>query len=172
MTILELNANSFYCALSNIHNIYYGTIYPLELFIKMCIEVASSNKNINIKKLEILVHLYSSLSGRKYFGNKFDLKNLEYIQTIWYTLQCYFYKLDIKSIQEKILTIMDQIQENEKYNENDYLNFCDDSKSMMDVINAFNDFSKFGYLINLQKYYEREDDKGEIFHIVRLHFEK
>lgn len=164
---LTINANVFYVILNEITD--KDNKFDLELFGKTAEILATSNPNINPKKMLVLFGLYSSEKGMEYFGEKFDLKNLEYVDLFLHTLQVYLHKLDLDVIREMYLEHQETVRETNS--EGYYLDYCNFSKKMVDLITKMNERTTLGYIINQTKYSSREID-GEEHHHVTLSFDK
>lgn len=166
MMNLTINANVFYSILNEITD--EDNKFDVELFGKTAERLASCNPNINVKKMLVLFGLYSSEKGMEYFGEKFDLKNLEYIELLLHSLQVYLYQLDLDVIREMYLERQETVRETNS--EGDYLDYCNFSKKIVDIITKMNERTKLGYIINQTKYTSREID-GEDHHFVTLSFD-
>lgn len=167
MMNLTINANVFYCILNEITD--EDNKFDVELFGKTAERLASCNPNINVKKMLVLFRLYSSEKGAEHFGEKFDVKNIEYVDMLFAILQVYFSKLDLDVIREMYLKHQEDRREN--VSEGDYLGYCNLSKKIVDFITKMNERTKLGYIINQTKYTSREID-GEEHHFATLSFDK
>ena len=150
---LEVSAGAFYLLLKEIFSSPYSQFYPKDLFNEIKNTVLNGNEN-DIKKFDMMTKLYSNENyiTKKKISDIYEINNREFINIMWIILHLYLFKIDKNIIMEKCCEYMENKSNFD--NENEYLNYCNNIKAVMEIINVFNERIKLGYGLSYIKYHE------------------